>query len=128
MRVTASSPDHGAEAQLRVPHPKPRLEPAPWLFLYNDTCRYLAPVMVRMGKKLPVVTVRPQSLEEVVAFYRVEKQAEARRERESFAGDPTFEAAVRRAALALNADGSRHSHQRPFRVRQETLVLGRNGS
>lgn len=64
-----------------------------------------------MGRKLPVISHQPWSLEEVVSLYRSERQAGARAERDSFAAELTFDAAVRRAALALNADGTTHLHQ-----------------
>jgi hypothetical protein len=74
-----------------------------------------------MGKKLPIITLLPASHEEIVTRYIVEKRPQAIIERESFAREPTFEAAVRRAGLALTDDSKRHSHQSHFRVRQATL-------
>jgi hypothetical protein len=64
-----------------------------------------------MGKALHVITILPTSHEEIVTRYIVEKRQQALAERESFAREPMFEAAVRRAALALNVDGTVHDHQ-----------------
>jgi hypothetical protein len=61
-----------------------------------------------MGKKLPVITLRPANYEEIVARYIVEKRQEAAREREHYAELPTVEEAARRAALALTPEGKRH--------------------
>jgi hypothetical protein len=47
-----------------------------------------------------------------VARYVIEKRPHAIAESESFAREPTFQAAVRRAALGLTAEGKVHSHQR----------------
>jgi hypothetical protein len=65
-----------------------------------------------MGKRLPIITLLPASHEEIVTRYIIEKRPQAITERESFAREPTFEAAVRRAALGLTAQGKVHSHQR----------------
>jgi hypothetical protein len=65
-----------------------------------------------MGKKLPIITLSPDSFEAIVASYVWEKRPGALAERESFAQEPTFESALRRAALGLTADGKVHSHQR----------------
>ncbi len=51
----------------------------------------------------------------------MEKRHEAEKERVFYAQLPTVAEAARQAALALTPDGKRHSHQSPFRVRQETL-------
>lgn len=83
--------------------------------------QYLTAPITRMGKKLPIITLRPSSFEEIVAHYRMEKRPEALWEREHYAKLATVEEAARRAALALTPDGKRHSHQNPFRVKQETL-------
>jgi hypothetical protein len=74
-----------------------------------------------MGMKLPIVTLIPTSLEEIVARYIMEKRLQAQREREFYAQLPTIAEAARQAALALTPEGKRHSHQGPFRVSQETL-------
>src|SRR4051794_2880660 len=65
-----------------------------------------------MGKKLPIITRIPDSYEAVVAAYIREHRPGALAERESFAQEPTFENAVRRAALGLTITGKTHSHQR----------------
>jgi hypothetical protein len=74
-----------------------------------------------MGKPLPIITLLPTSHEEIVTRYVVEKRLRAQQERDFYPQLPTVAEAARQAALALTPDGTRHSHQRPFRVRQETL-------
>jgi hypothetical protein len=73
-----------------------------------------------MGKKLPIITLPPNSHEEIVARYVMEKRPQALKEREHYAG-LSVEEAARQAALALTPDGKRHSHQNPYRVKQEPL-------
>jgi hypothetical protein len=72
-----------------------------------------------MGKPLPIL--RPTSFESIVALYVVEKRRAAEQEREFHARLPTLDEAARQAALALTPEGKRHSHQTPFRIKQETL-------
>jgi hypothetical protein len=64
--------------------------------------------------KLPVVKApKPPllTLDDVVDAYIRDKRPAALAERKTFADEPTFAAAVRRAGLALNTDGTVHSHQ-----------------
>ena len=56
-----------------------------------------------------------------MARYIAEKRVGAQQERDHYARLPTIAEAARQAALALTPEGKRHSHQTPFRVRQETL-------
>jgi hypothetical protein len=65
--------------------------------------------------------VVPTSYDEIVARYITDYRPGALREREFYAKLSTVQEAARRAALALTPEGKRHSHQSPFRIRQETL-------
>ena len=56
-----------------------------------------------MGKKLPILTLVPDSYEAVVASYIREQRRGALAERESFARELTFESAVPRWALPPRA-------------------------